>query len=65
MWTADMASERTTPLAARDWNFTRTGHLHPRRWFALHAPLRPSGHASPLSVLRGAAPLPDRTASGL
>jgi len=67
MWTADIADERTTSLTARAWNFTRTGHLHPplrlRRCFALHAPLRPSATPHPLSLLHGAAPLPDQTAS--
>jgi hypothetical protein len=46
MWSADIAAERTASLTAHVWNFTRVGHLHPplrlRRWFALHAPLRPS-----------------------
>ncbi|MEV0965502.1 hypothetical protein AB0J25_23475 [Streptomyces sp. NPDC049910] len=67
MWTADIADERTTSLAARAWNFTRTGHRHPplrlRRWFALHALLRPSDTPHPLSALAGAAPLPPQTAS--
>ncbi|GAA2639311.1 hypothetical protein GCM10010425_49160 [Streptomyces spororaveus] len=57
MWTADIADERTTPLAARAWNFIRTGHLHPplrlRRCFALHAPLRSSDAPHPLSTPPG------------
>ncbi|MFF7953605.1 hypothetical protein [Streptomyces griseorubiginosus] len=60
MWTADIADERATSLAARAWNFIRAGHRHPplrlRRWFALHVPLRPSGTPHPLSALPGAAP---------
>lgn len=60
MWSADIAAERTTSLAARVWNFTRAGHLHPplrlRRWFALHAPLHLSTMPHPLSALREAAP---------
>ncbi|MFI0813530.1 hypothetical protein [Streptomyces echinatus] len=58
MWTADIADEHTTSLNARAWTFIRAGHRHPplrlRRWFALHAPLRPSDTPHPLSALPGA-----------
>ncbi|WP_327411296.1 hypothetical protein OG458_41920 (plasmid) [Streptomyces sp. NBC_01281] len=62
MWTADIADERTTSLAARARNFMRNGHRHPplrlRRWFALHAPLRLSAIPHPLSVPPQPTPLP-------
>ncbi|MGP3951207.1 hypothetical protein [Streptomyces sp. 7N604] len=59
MWSADLAEERTTPLAFRTWTTLRVLHMHPplrlRRWFARRVPLSLPAADHPLTTAPGSA----------